>query len=115
VREFEDAELEALIAKARELLRASVGKDVAQGMRPKRPKMYTYMRGFQPCFRCMTKLKQSVQGNDLRNTAWCPKCQASRPGDPDPGFRPPLYVEVSSDYQDGAGDAPAGADTSQAG
>lgn len=74
VRELDDDELRAIIAKAQELLRASAGKPV-NGRVERRPSMFVYGRAGQPCRRCHTRLRSAPQGVDIRHTAWCPKCQ----------------------------------------
>jgi endonuclease-8 len=74
VSELTDDELRLLLGKAQALLRASVGKENALGLKY-RPTMYAYMRGGQPCRRCRTTLRSAPQGVDIRHTAWCPKCQ----------------------------------------
>ncbi|MGD9934571.1 MAG: Fpg/Nei family DNA glycosylase [Dehalococcoidia bacterium] len=77
--ELSDDELRSVIAMAAQLLRASVGKPnslMAKG----RPSMFTYLRGGQPCRRCFTRLQSAPQGGDIRQTAWCPKCQPQREG-----------------------------------
>ena len=84
VEELSDEALLGVVEKARELLRASVGKPGPAGAR--RPSMYVYMRAGQPCRRCNTRLRSAPQGNDIRHTAWCPKCQ---PESPDQSIPPP--------------------------
>lgn len=74
VTELTDDELRLVLEKAQALLRASTGKENALGM-TRRPTMYVYMRGGQPCRRCRTTLRSAPQGVDIRHTAWCPKCQ----------------------------------------
>lgn len=74
VDELADDELRLLLSKAQALLRASVGKENTLGL-TRRPTMYAYMRGGQPCRRCFTTLRAAPQGVDIRHTAWCPKCQ----------------------------------------
>lgn len=74
VKDLDDETLRGLILKARALLRASVGKPNDLNLR-RRPSMYVYMRGGQPCRRCFTRLRSGPQGIDIRHTAWCPKCQ----------------------------------------
>jgi endonuclease-8 len=99
VDELSDEELTALVAKARELLRASVGKGDGPGP-TRRPTMFVYARAGQPCRRCFTRLRSAPQGVDIRHTAWCPACQPERPGQqvhpvprrsslPSPGTRRP--------------------------
>jgi len=74
VREIDDEQLRAMITMASELLRASVGKSNALNL-SRRPSMFAYMRAGHPCRRCFTRLKSAPQGIDIRQTAWCPKCQ----------------------------------------
>ncbi|MEO8539682.1 MAG: DNA-formamidopyrimidine glycosylase family protein [bacterium] len=74
VNELSDDDLRLLLTKAQALLRASVGKENALEMK-RRPTMYAYMRGGQPCRRCRTTLRSAPQGVDIRHTAWCPNCQ----------------------------------------
>ncbi len=74
VQELSDDELLKLIRMAQDLLRASVGKPNRLNLN-RRPTMYAYMRGGQPCRRCYTRLLSEPQGEDIRHTAWCPKCQ----------------------------------------
>lgn len=74
VAELSDDDLRLVLSKAQALLRASVGKENSLGL-TRRPTMWTYMRGGQPCRRCHTTLRAAPQGVDIRHTAWCPKCQ----------------------------------------
>jgi len=74
VGELSDDELRLVLGKAQGLLRASVHKENALGL-TRRPTMYVYNRGGQPCRRCHTVLRAAPQGVDIRQTAWCPKCQ----------------------------------------
>ncbi|GIW17262.1 MAG: putative endonuclease 8 2 [Tepidiforma sp.] len=98
VRDLDDATLLELIETAQHLLRASVGKPNRWGL-ARRPSMYAYMRGGQPCRRCGTTLRSARQGVDIRFTAWCPRCQPAPAPDerdsrlagarrPPPGGRP---------------------------
>jgi endonuclease-8 len=80
VRELTDDEVRALIAKAEELLGASIGRPGPNGLRQRRPTMFVYMRQGQPCRRCATRIRSHRQGVDIRHTAWCPRCQPLRPG-----------------------------------
>jgi endonuclease VIII len=86
VRDLDDETLRALILKARALLRASAGKPNDLNM-TRRPTMYVYMRGGQPCRRCFTRLRSAPQGADIRHTAWCPKCQPVVEGQMEPPIR----------------------------
>ena len=95
VKKLTDDELRLIISKAQALLRASVGKDNALGL-TRRPTMYAYMRGGQPCRRCHTTLRSAPQGVDIRHTAWCPKCQPVVEGQLQPPAsrtRRPLVVD----------------------
>jgi endonuclease-8 len=95
VRELSDDDLRLILDKAQALLRASVGKPNSLDLR-RRPTMYAYMRGGQPCRRCFTTLRAAPQGVDVRHTAWCPKCQPVVEGQLEPPqtrTRRPLRVE----------------------
>ena len=74
VGELDDETLLSVITTAQHLLRASVGKTNRFDLK-RRPSMYVYMRGGQPCPRCHTILHTAPQGLDIRHTAWCPQCQ----------------------------------------
>ncbi len=82
-----DEELAALVAMARNLLLASVGRPNALGLR-KRPRAHVYKRTGQLCYRCSTRLRAAPQGNDVRHTTWCPKCQPVVEGQAAPPVRP---------------------------
>ncbi|MEO9255955.1 MAG: DNA-formamidopyrimidine glycosylase family protein [Tepidiformaceae bacterium] len=86
VRDLDDETLLAIIRKARALLRASAGLSNDLNM-TRRPTMYAYMRGGQPCRRCFTRLRSAPQGEDIRHTAWCPKCQPVVDGQMEPPVR----------------------------
>ncbi len=75
VSELDDQAIRAIIAKARGLLRASVGKPGPSGEVQHRPAMWVYGRRNQPCRRCFARLRFNRQLVDIRFTAWCPKCQ----------------------------------------
>ncbi|MGI8926546.1 MAG: DNA-formamidopyrimidine glycosylase family protein [Tepidiformaceae bacterium] len=87
VQGLDDATLRTLIETARDLLRASAGKPVAGRVRP-RPAMFVYMRAGAGCRRCSTRIRSAPQGNDIRRTAWCPRCQPQVEGQPSPPGRP---------------------------
>lgn len=86
VRDLDDETLLLIIRKARALLRASAGMANDLNM-TRRPTMYAYMRGGQPCRRCFTRLRSAPQGEDIRHTAWCPKCQPVVEGQMEPPVR----------------------------
>ena len=81
---LDDETLRGRSAKARGLLRASVGKPGPDGVVPRRPTMWVYARPGQPCRRCFTRLRMNRQGVDIRYTTWCPKCQPIVEGQPMP-------------------------------
>jgi endonuclease-8 len=70
VAELEAPELEAVLARTRELMQAAV----ASGRHPHR----VYHRAGEPCRRCRTRLRSHGQGDANRTTYWCPSCQAQR-------------------------------------
>lgn len=77
---IDEGELRRLVETARALLRASVGKTNSLGL-VHRPTMYVYKRTNQRCFRCGTRLRSAPQGNDVRRTTWCPRCQPAGESD----------------------------------
>lgn len=77
VGDLSDEDLRLIIQTARGLLRASTGKENSLGLK-RRPTMFVYMRGGQPCPNCHARLRSSPQGEDIRHTAWCPQCQPER-------------------------------------
>ena len=64
-----DAELEAAITAARELMEASV----VSGQRS----VKVYRRSGEPCPRCGGPIRSAGQGDANRTTFWCPRCQAA--------------------------------------
>ena len=83
VGELADETLMSIVTTAQALLRASVGKPNGLEMK-RRPSLYVYLRGGQPCARCHTRLRSAPQGVDIRSTAWCPKCQPVVEGQMEP-------------------------------
>jgi endonuclease VIII len=79
VDELSDEALIEMIDIARNLLRASVGKSNRFNL-ARRPEMYVYARAGRPCYRCRTRLLSAPQGNDIRHTTWCPRCQPEADG-----------------------------------
>jgi endonuclease-8 len=70
VADLDDATLERLVRRSRELLRASAA--VAPGRGP----MRVYGRAGRPCPRCGTMIRSGPTSGDLpRTTYWCPRCQ----------------------------------------
>jgi endonuclease-8 len=72
--------LDAVVAKARALMRANLGS--GPGLRRTRSalrgeRLWVYQRQGQPCFRCGTAVRMKRQGEDARSTYWCPACQPS--------------------------------------
>lgn len=74
VAELDDDRIREIVDAARNLLLASVHRPNNLGL-THRPKMFVYMRAGQPCFRCHTRLRRARQVEDIRFTAWCPRCQ----------------------------------------
>ncbi len=80
VRDLSDEQLAAIAETARQLLRAAAGKEPGA----KRPRYFVYGKAGRPCSRCGSRLRSAPQGNDVRYTVWCPRCQPASPGDPPP-------------------------------
>jgi endonuclease-8 len=70
VASLDDAQLERIVDCARKLLLRS-----AEG----RSTFAVYSRGGEPCRRCGTAIRYRKQGDDVRGTYWCPRCQTSGP------------------------------------
>ena len=88
VRDLDEATLERVLGKARELLQANARSDAPAGrtttVDPKTGKklapsrLWVYDRAGRPCHRCGTLILERSQGSELpRTTYWCPSCQAS--------------------------------------
>jgi endonuclease-8 len=87
VAELDDATLDRVVARARELLVANVARTagperVTTGVarrpdgRPGGAATWIYRRAGRPCPRCRTPIRSIQQGRDLpRTTYWCPACQ----------------------------------------
>jgi endonuclease-8 len=88
-----DAELEALLSRARTMMRATVDAKRPRYPDPFRPRaarvtrearlgeapMNVYERTGLPCYACTTKIQSAAQGfTTPRTTYWCPRCQPSR-------------------------------------
>jgi endonuclease-8 len=98
VGELSDDELRLIVAKAQALLRASVGKTNTMDLK-RRPTMFVYGRRGQPCIRCHSTIRSGPQGVDIRQTAWCPKCQPVVEGQvlpPETRTRRPMVVRRPS-------------------
>jgi endonuclease VIII len=65
-----DEELYAIVTFARERMRRSVLE--GNGARPRT----VYNRAGRPCPRCATIIRSGGQGENNRNTYWCPGCQS---------------------------------------
>ena len=81
-------EVAGMIATARELLRANVLEDSGdlivtyrgQQRRTTRnsdptASLWVYGRNGEPCRRCGEPIRRRIQGDDVRVTFWCPRCQ----------------------------------------
>ena len=80
VRDFGDAELEGVLARARRLLSANVsgGARVTTGMHGRGRELWVYGRAGRPCRRCGRRIEMRRQGALARSTYWCPRCQPPR-------------------------------------
>lgn len=66
VKDLDDATLTKIIGAARKLLQRSAAGQVPRAV---------YERQGKPCVRCGTAISYRKQGEDVRGTCWCPKCQ----------------------------------------
>ena len=77
VADIADADLDRLVATARELMTRNVGTMP----RSTRPTLgggggtWVYGRRGEPCWECGTRIEMRRQGEALRSTYYCPKCQ----------------------------------------
>jgi endonuclease-8 len=89
VSSLSDAELEQLVAVAREQLAANVmsrsqtlspaiGRRTTRSLDP-REKLWVYGRGGRRCRRCGALIRSRKTGLDARLTYWCPACQPPHP------------------------------------
>ncbi|MFN2387263.1 MAG: Fpg/Nei family DNA glycosylase [Thermoanaerobaculia bacterium] len=79
VAELEDAELEALLTRARELMSANLGgRPRAARASLEGGRYWVYGRSGQPCRRCGTRIRMRRQGLAGRSTYWCPTCQPGK-------------------------------------
>ncbi len=81
VRELDDATLDRLVARSRDLMRRNVGPSGPRrvpGLAPGR--LWVYRRSGQPCLRCGTPIQRAVQGEQARSTYFCPTCQGAAAG-----------------------------------
>ena len=84
VRSIDDATLDRLVGRARDLLRRSV--DTPSGRSP----MWVYRRAGRPCRRCGTLVESApLSTGNPRTTYWCPGCQGAK-GVSDGGGRRPV-------------------------
>jgi len=88
----------ALIAAVRRLIKANVLEDSGNGIftyngRKRRTthasdpgeNLWVYSRKDQPCRRCGEPIRSHMQGQGVRITYWCPRCQPMPPGIPTDG------------------------------
>jgi endonuclease VIII len=73
---FDDAALDAVVAKARELMKRNTG----EGPRVTRralagPRYWVYRRSGEGCLRCGATVRMRRQGEAQRSTYFCPQCQ----------------------------------------
>jgi endonuclease VIII len=88
VASFDHAELETVVRTARDLMRANLrgGPRATTGHRARGPELWVYSRAGRPCRRCGTLIRSGPQGELLRLTYWCPRCQPARAGDGEDGW-----------------------------
>lgn len=80
---LDDPTLHGLFARAQALMRANVGPGRRVTVEPHRgarrppgaPRLWVYGREHQPCLRCRTPIRRSIEGRQARPTWWCPACQ----------------------------------------
>jgi endonuclease-8 len=83
VEALDDATLRGLFESARELMRSNLGPGrratVGRHRGARRPlggpRLWVYGREGQPCLRCKTLVRRSIEGRQARSTWWCPRCQ----------------------------------------
>jgi endonuclease-8 len=80
VADLDDAELDGLLARARELMTANLGGEARTTTRrgSNSGRYWVYGRSGQPCRRCRTRIRMRRQGLSGRSTYWCPRCQAGK-------------------------------------
>ncbi|MFT4974373.1 MAG: endonuclease-8 [Myxococcota bacterium] len=87
-----DDDILGLYALAAELLRSNV----RAGMRATTPlsvqkrhreRFWVYGRAGAPCLRCGGRIQRRQQGDEGRDTMWCPRCQPAPPGASAPDWR----------------------------
>jgi endonuclease-8 len=80
VADLDDAELDGLLARARELMSANHGGQARTTTRRTLDggRYWVYGRSGQPCRRCGTRVRMRRQGLAGRSTYWCPRCQAGK-------------------------------------
>ena len=85
---IDDVQLRGLFEDAARWLRSNVGRqrtmtaDLSRGERPARGRgrFWVYDRWRRACYRCGTAIEQRRQGEQLRPTYWCPRCQPIKSG-----------------------------------
>lgn len=81
-RDLSDDQLTALYERARTLMRMNLGRGARvtrtgpRGDRAADERTYAYGRARRPCLRCGTPITTALQGDQLRRTYYCPRCQA---------------------------------------
>jgi len=76
---IDDADLDALVTAASDLMRANLGP--MQGG-PSHERRWVYRRSGRPCRRCGTLVRSRRQGEQARTAYWCPTCQPAAPAEP---------------------------------
>jgi len=82
VSSYSDAQLLAVVDRARRLLAANTGggRRVTTGVGAPGASLWVYGRAGRPCRRCGTMIRSARQGEQARITYWCARCQGSAGG-----------------------------------
>ena len=79
-RDLSDAALRAVYALAHRLMRENVRPGLRattplRVQKQSRARFWVYGRAGQPCIRCGDRVRRRQQGDEGRDTFWCPRCQ----------------------------------------
>src|SRR5438132_5813899 len=80
VGQLSDADLDHIVAVARQLMAMSVraaGRQTTKSLNPN-ARLWVYGRGGLPCRKCGMRVQAKKTGIDARLTYWCPRCQPPR-------------------------------------
>ena len=80
VGDLDHERLAQLFVVAHDLLRRNVARPETRRETAPGGGYFVYGRNRQPCLRCGTPVRRTVNGRTARSTYWCPTCQPVRPG-----------------------------------